>query len=605
MSGSQRWQIQSCKKKPIAPVLKSSPVLKLAFVHSYILGLSILSLLGFTLTGRVQAQTPPFPLPSEETLPSQQRPQPEPDINPALPPASDLLESVPDAPNLDESDPPPVLQGGAVFDIREFVVKGSTVFSDEALRQVTARFQGADKTFLDVAAARAAVTQLYIDEGYATSGAIVPPQQIENGVITLQIVEGSAPEIEVTGLQRLNSSYISSRLAVGAKAPLNVNQLEEQLELLQSDPLVESITADLQAGTTPNTNALAVSVEEADSFEVTYTLDNNRSPSVGTVRNQLRLSEGNLLGAGDRLSVGYALTRGSDGVDAEYTLPVSPYGTTLAATINISDSDVIENPFDVLDIESVSDFYQLTLRHPVWRTPKQEFALGLAASHQVAQTSLGIDDIGPFPLAAGADDQGRTRVSALRFFQEWTRRDTKQVLALRSQFNLGLDVLDATVNEEGPDGRFFSWQGQSQWVRVVAPDTLLLLKGSVQLSADSLLSLEQLNFGGQSTVRGYRQNLRSTDNGVLASAEARWPLLRDLEQNMSLHIAPFVDVGYGWNIDEETPEPLASVGAGLLFEWEELSTRIDWGIPLVASDSENRNSFQENGLYFTLQYSFF
>lgn len=578
---------------------------KRAFIRGSITALSIVCSLGFYTTQPVQAQTAPFTPRPQDIAPSQPRPQLEPEIRPTLPPASDLLESSPSGPNLDESGQPSMLQGGATFDIETFVFEGSSVFSNDDLQAVTNPFLGDDKTFLEVAAARAAVTQLYIDSGYATSGAILPPQQVENGIVTIQIIEGSTPAIEVTGTQRLNSGYISSRLAVGAKTPLNVNRLENQLELLQSDPLVEGITADLQAGTTPGTNTLAVSVEEADSFEVTYTLDNNRSPSVGTVRNQLRLSEGNLLGWGDRLSVGYALTRGSDGIDAAYIVPVSPHGTTLEATINLSDSNVIEDPFEVLDIDSESDFYQLTLRHPVWRTPKEEFALGLTASHQVAQTSLGIDDIGPFPLAAGADDQGRTRVSALRFSQEWTSRSTKQVLALRSQFNLGLDVLNATVNEEGPDGRFFSWQGQSQWVRVIAPDTLLLLKGNVQFSGDALLSLEQLSFGGQSTVRGYRQNARSTDNGVLASAEVRLPLLRDREQDMSLHIAPFVDVGYGWNVNEETPDPLASVGAGLLFEWKDLSTRVDWGIPLISSDSENRNSLQENGLYFTLQYSFF
>ncbi|MEM8505470.1 MAG: ShlB/FhaC/HecB family hemolysin secretion/activation protein, partial [Cyanobacteria bacterium P01_D01_bin.1] len=405
--------------------------------------------------------------------------------------------------------------------------------------------------------------------------------------------------------ERLNSRYISRRVALGAKAPLNVNRLVERLQLLQSDPLVENITADLQAGTAPGTNTLVVSVEEADSFEVAYTLDNNRSPSVGSVRNQLRLFEGNLLGVGDRLSVGYALTSGSDGVDAAYILPVSPRGTTVEALVNISGSEVVEDPFDALEIDSDSDFYQLALRHPVWQKPSGEFALGLAASHQVAQTSLGLDDLGPLRLSAGADEQGRTRVSALRFFQEWTRRSPKQVLAVRSQFNLGLDVLDATVNEEGPDGRFFSWQGQSQWVRVLAPDTLLLLKGNVQLSPNSLLSLEQLNFGGQSTVRGYRQNLLSTDNGALASAEVRLPLLRNPDKGRLLQIVPFVDAGYGWNVTEDDPDPLASVGFGLLFQQGRFNARVDWGIPLISADIEDRDSFQENGLYFTLQQSFF
>ncbi|MEH1844180.1 MAG: hypothetical protein V7L25_03975 [Nostoc sp.] len=33
---------------------------------------------------------------------------------------------------------------------------------------------------------------------------------------------------------------------------------------------------------------------------------------------------------------------------------------------------------------------------------------------------MGIDNIGPFQLSPGADAQGRTKISALRFFQEYT-----------------------------------------------------------------------------------------------------------------------------------------------------------------------------------------
>ncbi|MBE9070062.1 ShlB/FhaC/HecB family hemolysin secretion/activation protein [Leptolyngbya cf. ectocarpi LEGE 11479] len=370
------------------------------------------------------------------------------------------------------------------------------------------------------------------------------------------------------------------------------------------DPLITTISADLQASPTDGINRLVVSVVEADSFNAVYTLDNKRSPSVGTIRNQLQITEANLLGLGDSLSIGTSLTSGSQGINANYTLPVSPHGTTLNWTIDLSDNDVVEEPFDDLDINSDSSFYELTLKQPLWRTPSQEFAIGLIASHQRAQTSLGFNDLGPTALAPGADDQGRTRVSALRFFQEWTDRTPQQVLALRSQFNLGLDALGATINTgNDPDSRFFSWQGQAQWVRVLRPDTLLLLRSNLQLATDPLLNLEQFSLGGQSTVRGYRQNLLSTDNGLLASAEVRLPVWRDRDRRL-LQLTPFLDMGYGWNMEGDSPDPLASIGVGLLFRQENLTARLDWGIPLISAGDEN-DSLQEKGLHFTLQYSFF
>lgn len=66
----------------------------------------------------------------------------------------------------------------------------------------------------------------------------------------------------------------------------------------------------------------------------------------------------------------------------------------------------------------------------------------------------------------GVDAEGKTRVSALRFLQEWTRRSEKQVLAARSQFSFGIDAFGASLRPDGkePDSRFFTWRGQGQWV---------------------------------------------------------------------------------------------------------------------------------------------
>jgi hemolysin activation/secretion protein len=249
----------------------------------------------------------------------------------------------------------------------------------------------------------------------------------------------------------------------------------------------------------------------------------------------------------------------------------------------------------------------LSYRQPIVRTPSEEFALGLTASRQESQTELSIDDIGPFPLSPGADDQGRTRISALRFFQEWTRRSSRQVLAARSQFSLGLDALDSTVNEGAPDGRFLSWRGQGQWVRLLAPDTLLLVRTDIQLTGDSLVPLEQFGLGGQESVRGYRQDALLTDNGILASAEVRIPVLRARDIDGVLQVVPFIDLGTTWNNQGQDPDPrtLASVGVGLLWRMaDRLNARLDWGIPLVDVDGRKR-TWQENGVYFSVVYTAF
>jgi len=172
----------------------------------------------------------------------------------------------------------------------------------------------------------------------------------------------------------------------------------------------------------------------------------------------------------------------------------------------------------------------------------------------------------------------------------------------------GLDWLEATVNDEEPDSRFFAWRGQGQWVRLLAPDTLFLLRGDVQLTGDSLLALEQFGLGGAESVRGYRQDALLTDSGALLSAELRLPLLRVPEINGRLQLAPFMDVGTGWNADrsqrsDNLPDTLVGVGLGMLWrQGDRLSIRVDWGIPLVELEGSG-DSLQESGIYFSVIYA--
>ena len=181
------------------------------------------------------------------------------------------------------------------------------------------------------------------------------------------------------------------------------------------------------------------------------------------------------------------------------------------------------------------------------------------------------------------------------------------MIALRSQFNIGFDFLDATVNDVGPDSQFFHWQGQGQFVRALGPNWLVLLRGGVQLSTDSLLSLEQFGIGGQSTVRGYRQDRVLTDNGAIASLEMRIPIFRDHNTDTLLQLTPFIDYGRGWNYDGNNPDTneLLGVGTGLLFTFSDrVTARFDWGIPLIEDDLD-KDTLQEQGLYFTVGVSLF
>ncbi|MCC5648345.1 ShlB/FhaC/HecB family hemolysin secretion/activation protein [Nostoc sp. XA013] len=559
----------------------------------------------------VQPPVPPQLPPPQDVQPPVPPQLPPPEVPQPLPPPAELFPPSVPTPTPDEPLPGNFPQ---TIVVERFEVVGSTVFSPEELALATAEFTKRPISLTEVYQARSKITDLYVQNGYITSGAYIPPQTIQSGVVKIQVVEGKLEDIQITGNRRLNANYVRSRLAIATSAPLNRQRLLEALQLLQLNPLIQNVSAELSAGSRSGVSLLEVKISEAKTFSSQIVLDNGRSPSVGSFRRGLRLNEANLLGLGDGLSLGYTNTDGSNSFDATYTLPLNPRNGTLTFNYGTTSSNVIEPPFKILDIESDSRYYELTFRQPIVQTPTQEFAFGLTASRRESDISWILDtergERVPAPqLSPGSDEQGRTRVSALRFFQEWTSRNSREVLALRSQFNFGLDVLNATVNQNPPDSRFFSWQGQAQWARLLAPETLLLLRLNTQLASTTLLPIEQIGLGGQDSIRGYRQDYLLTDNGTFVSAEVQVPILRLPQIDSTLQVVPFVDFGVGWNSsgreNPENPDPntLAAVGLGLRWsQGDRFTLRLDWGIPLVSVDSNDR-TLQENGLYFSLFYN--
>ncbi|MBE9043978.1 ShlB/FhaC/HecB family hemolysin secretion/activation protein [Pleurocapsales cyanobacterium LEGE 10410] len=535
---------------------------------------------------------PPIPLPA---------PSKKPLIEP-LPPLEEFLEILPN--QLPEAVPESEIE----FEVTEFELKGNTVLEAAAVEAVLQEYRDRPITFADLLELEARLTKLYTAEGYINSGVVVPAQNIARGVVTLRAIEGMVEEITVDVEGRLKENYIRSRLARGAKSPLNVEELREALQLLQLDPLVESLSAELSVGLSRDRWILDVDVNQDTAFAPLLFVNNSRTPSVGSFQQGIELNHNNVLGYGERLSLIFKNTAGSDDYDSSYSVPVNSLNGTIGLRYRYISSDIIEGNLAVADIESQTDEFRLTLRQPILVSANsestQEFALGLEASRQTNQVTVQNQ---PFPLPfSGADVNGETKISALRFFQDWTRRTRTDVLAARSQLSAGFDIFDATVNENAPDSKFVAWRGQVQWLRQLSSsDINLLLRSDVQLSSDDLVPLERFSLGGVESVRGYRQDALLGDNGVFASAEVRIPFYRWNNGQNSLSAIPFVDFGTTWsnsNEREVAEDTVASLGLGIRLSLSNrLNARVDYGIPLIEV-IDNNDTLQENGVYFAVEY---
>jgi hemolysin activation/secretion protein len=532
-------------------------------------------------------------------------PNPEPQI-PTLPPPEQLLPT----PNTPPTTTIPNDFSAKII-VKKFDITGSTVFSPSELQKITASLTNRPIGFNELLQAANQITELYAKNGYINSGAFIPGNQtfdIAGGTVKIEIIEGSVEDIVVTGTQRLNPKYIKSRVAIGASKPLKVDRLLESLRLLQLDPLIKNISTELAAGREPSTSIVNLKVTENPTWRAGITAGNNRTPSVGELIAQASLSNSNLTGAGDGLVLSYGRSEASNIYDLNYTLPINPRNGTLKFQYSRSNSRVVENPFDRLDINGTAQDISVGYRQPLLQTTAQEFALGITIANRETNTGYLASIIGDrvgYP-SPGADDNGVTRITAARLFQDYTLRDSQQVFAARSQVSFGVNTLDATVSPSSPNSNFVTWRGQGQYVRALAPNSILLLKLEGQIADRPLVALEQIGVGGQDTVRGYRQDLLLGDNGLLASAEVRIPIFTPAESKQVLQIVPFVDFGV---VSNQAPNPnpkndtIASGGIGLRYQsGDNFFAKLDYGVPFTAIDQPKRTG-QEKGLHFSMGYS--
>jgi hemolysin activation/secretion protein len=504
--------------------------------------------------------------------------------------------------------------------VHGFSFEGNHAFSDAELARVTEPFTNRELTSEDLEQVRRAVTLHYVSHGYVNSGAVIPDQDAANGVILIRIVEGVLTKVEVHGNRWLRKSYLEPRVRRWSPPPLNLNQLQDGLQLLRQNPNVRQIKAELKPGDAPGQAILDLGVVDQQPFRLGLQIDNQRPPSVGSEEILILASDLNLTGHSDPLDFRYGIANsgpngvefsGADNMEANYLLPLTRFDTTLGLHGSRLDTALVEETFTPLDITSITTTYGAVLRQPVYQTANQEVALGIGFDWRRNNTwSLGEGA----QISPGASTNGEMVASVLRFSQEWTRRRQDSVMALRSTFNVGLNVLDASDNPikptsdnphptQPPTWQFVSWLGQAQYIqRLFHTQNELVFRLTGQYTDDRLLALEQMPVGGMETVRGYRENQLVRDKAIVSSIEFRLPVLFNKTGAGIVHVAPFFDFGGGWNVDE-SPQPttIYSTGVGLLLApCRYFYAQLYWGYRLKHVEEPPDKDPQDLGLHFRI-----
>ncbi len=490
--------------------------------------------------------------------------------------------------------------------IREFRITGNTVISTEELKKYAAPFENRHVTNNELEELRKRLTLVYINRGYINSGAVIPDQKVVDDTIEIRIIEGKLERVEIDGTKRFKPKYFTSRLELGAGPPLNVRNLESELQMLLQNPLVEQIQAQLVPGDEPGEAVLKANVKEARPWDFGVVLDNKIPPSLGEARLLVQGALRNLARRGDVLQMEL---EGAEGIDGNlkflYRLPLTRKDLALSLYYENGDSEVIEEPFDQLDIETELETIGIQIGQPIIRKPNTQLTLaGLLERRETETSLLGM----PFSFSPGVQD-GEATVSVFRFVADWVNRSPNQVMSARATVSFGLDAFDSTINDSGPqkgepDSEFTSFIPQFQWVRRFGKrGHQLYFRIDGQMASTELLPIEKFTVGGLDSVRGYRTNQLVRDEGWTASLQYQLPIFRNPVGKRNLQFAAFVDQGAARDKDGPNPDPSELTGVGVGFIWNpspKLQMEFYYADPQDDVPKGGEHSLQDSAYYFRI-----
>lgn len=487
------------------------------------------------------------------------------------------------------------------FILRSVLVNNSTVFSPKDLEDIIAPYLGQRVDYLTLIEIEEQLTQLYQQAGYATSGVFLPEQDINNGTVIYEAIEGELVEIEIEGLSHLQDSYIRSRIEEAANPPLSLVKLKESLILLQQSPLIESIETDFKQGVVQGENSLSIRIVEAPRWSFGVKADNWENPEIGEVGLGVYASNLNLLGWGDKVDFEYKLTE-SEGLDrlfVNYSVPVTVNDTKLNLFYRDDETQIVEDIFRDIGLVTQSSTLSIGVIQPIIKKPNEDLKFSMSFDSRESETFI-FETI-PFPIFG---DSNRINLSVLRFSVTYLNRTPQSSFAIDSQFSLGLNMFNASRSLDLIDTNFFSARFQAQYAIKIDDNWIGLTRFQGQLTPNSLPAMEQIAIGGVESIRGYRRNIRSGDTGFILNIELPYTIIQT-EDWGTFSISPFLDWGGTWNNDVPTVYPNNLVATGVAFKWfldPTFSLEADYGVPLVEGLSFSRETLNDSGFHIQLKF---
>ncbi|MBY0449903.1 MAG: BamA/TamA family outer membrane protein [Cyanobacteria bacterium] len=409
---------------------------------------------------------------------------------------------VPQQPTVEK--PTPVqLDTAPRFNATKISVEGVTVFTQSEIDVLTKTLEGKDVTLDELGKLVDQINDLYRKKGFLTSQAFIPPQDIDQGHVVIQVVEGRVAKLSVEGNKYIRTGIVARNIDLTSGEVLSIPRLEQVLNRSNRFQAYR-LKAVLSPGENTGETDIKLEVSERQPLQVALTYDNQGRPFIGTQRWGTELNSNNLTGFGDRFSSKWIGAAGTQVALASYALPLDSHGDELNFNFGYSNVDVDLGLANQNSITGKAYNYSLGLNHPfdrnqtfvgdvAWNIRRivSEIDGSVTSTTDIASISTGL-------TYNKADKYGRTVARGNMTF------------APKGWLNANAAFWKTDL--------YLSRVQRLPW------NQLLIIRSLAQLTPDALPSAEQFQIGGAFSVRGYTEGLLVGDRGYSFGIEHRWPI---------------------------------------------------------------------------------
>ena len=201
--------------------------------------------------------------------------------------------------------PAQVLQPAAVQTSQATIpavrVEGNTLLPEAKLAALTADMTGVAPDLAALNAFAARIQNAYREAGYGGVVAYIPPQESEDGVLLVRVVEGKLAQVRVKGNNHFGSANVRAGLPhLQPGATPRVAAIDRDIQLSNSNP-AKHLNVSLSAGASPGEIDADVSVTDSRPLQVLVGYNNTGTEMSGRHRLSIGIEHANLF---DRDHVG-------------------------------------------------------------------------------------------------------------------------------------------------------------------------------------------------------------------------------------------------------------------------------------------------------------